>query len=170
MIGKKARTNIIQLKGLETQLEKAVTELLLWNFIGFLEDLGPGAMRCALVLDEAHRLSFDESSPVEKLLREGRKFGVSVIVASQQPEDFSTVAFSNTASKLIFSIADPKGNTSRFISQKHMIDSQRLSAGLGKLDRGTALFLSNHFGNTVKVTSFERRVAIWMAHRADQTR
>jgi DNA phosphorothioation-dependent restriction protein DptH len=93
------RAVIIQLKGLEHSLERAVTEFLLWNLIGFIEALGPGPLRCFVILDEAHKLSFSPGSPVEKLLREGRKFGLGLILASQQPEDFSSVAFANTATK-----------------------------------------------------------------------
>jgi len=86
------RVFLIQLKGLEYSLERAVTEFLLWNLIGYIEALGPSPLRCFIVLDEAHKLSFDQGSPVEKLLREGRKFGLGLILASQQPEDFSPVA------------------------------------------------------------------------------
>jgi DNA phosphorothioation-dependent restriction protein DptH len=98
------RAVIIQLKGLEHSLERAVTEFLLWNLIGFIEALGPGPLRCFVILDEAHKLSFNPGSPVEKLLREGRKFGLGLILASQQPEDFSPVAFANTATKIVFQV------------------------------------------------------------------
>jgi hypothetical protein len=102
------RIVVIQLQGLEHSLEQAVTEFLLWNLIGFIEALGPGPLRCFVVLDEAHKLSFDRGSPVEKLLREGRKFGLGLILASQQPEDFSPVAFANTATKIVFQVGDER--------------------------------------------------------------
>ena len=38
----------------------------------------------------------------EKLLREGRKFGLGIMLASQEVEDFSKVAYSNTETKFIF--------------------------------------------------------------------
>ena len=79
-----------------------MTEFLLWNLIGFIEAMGPSPLRCFVVLDEAHKLSFDRGSPVEKLLREGRKFGLGLILASQQPEEFIPVAFANTATKVVF--------------------------------------------------------------------
>src|SRR5262249_45350897 len=53
------RAVIIQLKGLEHSLERAVTEFLLWNLIGYIEALGPGPLRCFVILDEAHKLSFN---------------------------------------------------------------------------------------------------------------
>src|SRR5712692_241018 len=102
------RVFVIQLKGFEHSLERAVTEFLLWNLIGFVESVGPGLMRCFVVLDEAHKLAFVPGSPAEKLLREGRKFGLGLILASQQPEDFSRVAFANTATKMVFQVGDDK--------------------------------------------------------------
>ena len=41
---------------------------------------------------------------MERLLRLGRKFGLGLVLASQQPEDFSPVAFANTASDLPMAI------------------------------------------------------------------
>ena len=109
---------VIQLKGLEYSLERAVTEFMLWNLIGFIEAMGPGPLRCFVVLDEAHKLSFDRGSPVEKLLREGRKFGLGLILASQQPEDFSPVAFANTATKIVFQVGDERSTISRQLHRK----------------------------------------------------
>lgn len=77
---------VIQLKGLEHWLERAVTEYLLWNLIGFIEAVGPGPRRCFVVLDEAHKLALVPGSPAEKLLRGGRKFGLGLILASPTTE------------------------------------------------------------------------------------
>ena len=95
---------ILQLGGLEASVERAVTEFLLWSLIRYFEVLGPAPLRCFVVLDEAHKLAFGPGSPVDKILREGRKFGLGVILASQQPEDFSPVAFANTATKSCFKL------------------------------------------------------------------
>ena len=43
-------------------------------------------MRLAVVLDEAHRLAKDVTLP--RLMKEGRKYGLSVVVASQGVDDF----------------------------------------------------------------------------------
>ena len=104
MLDSRDRVFVIQLQGLEHSLERAVTEFLLWNLIGFVESVGPGPVRCFVILDEAHKLAFVPGSPTEKLLREGRKFGLGLILASQQPEDFSRVAFANTATKMVFQV------------------------------------------------------------------
>jgi DNA phosphorothioation-dependent restriction protein DptH len=57
MLDSRKRVFVIQLKGLERSLERAVTEFLLWNLIGFIESVGPGPLRCFVVLDEAHKLA-----------------------------------------------------------------------------------------------------------------
>jgi DNA phosphorothioation-dependent restriction protein DptH len=163
-------TYIIQLRGLEYNLERLVTELLLWNFIGFIEDQGPAPLRCLLVLDEAHRLSFAATSPIEKLLREARKFGVGVVLASQQPADFSPVAFSNTATKIIFSVSDPKGDVARYLSNKsdQKISSQQLKGLLARLKRGSAVY-SDHMGSSIiTVSSFGERAVEWQLRNAHQ--
>ena len=154
---------VIQLKGLEHSLERAVTEFLLWNLIGFIESVGPGPRRCFVVLDEAHKLALVPGSPVEKLLREGRKFGLGLILASQQPEDFSSIAFANTATKIVFQIADERGVVSRRLARKVMNPHSlaEISELITRLPRGWAYFISENVGRVVCVHSFEERVARW---------
>lgn len=157
------RTVIIQLKGLEHSLERAVTEFLLWNLIGFIEALGPGPLRCFVVLDEAHKLSFDRGSPVEKLLREGRKFGLGLILASQQPEDFSSVAFANTATKIVFQVGDERSTISRQLHRKikNAHSFGEIYQLITKLPRGWAYTVTENVGRVVKVASFPERVGRW---------
>jgi len=57
-------------------------------------------LRVAVVLDEAHRLSRDITLP--KLMKEGRKFGVVVISASQGEADFHPDVLGNAGTKIIF--------------------------------------------------------------------
>jgi DNA phosphorothioation-dependent restriction protein DptH len=157
------RAVIIQLKGLEHSLERAVTEFLLWNLIGFIEALGPGPLRCFVILDEAHKLSFNPGSPVEKLLREGRKFGLGLILASQQPEDFSTVAFVNTATKIVFQVGDDRSTISR---QLHRKIKNSHSFGdiyqvITKLPRSYAYVVTENVGRVVRITSMSGRAGRW---------
>ncbi len=157
------RAVIIQLKGLEHSLERAVTEFLLWNLIGFIEALGPGPLRCFVILDEAHKLSFNPGSPVEKLLREGRKFGLGLILASQQPEDFSPVAFANTATKIVFQVGDERSTISRQLHRKikNAHSFGEIYQLITKLPRGWAYVVTENVGRVVRVASFEGRVLRW---------
>ena len=58
------------------------------------------SLRLALVLDEAHRLARDMTLP--KLMKEGRKFGILVIVASQGLADFHPDVVGNAGTKVVF--------------------------------------------------------------------
>jgi DNA phosphorothioation-dependent restriction protein DptH len=154
---------ILQLKGLEQSLERAVTEFLLWNFIGYIEALGPSPLRCFIVLDEAHKLSFERGSPVEKLLREGRKFGLGLILASQQPEDFSPVAFANTATKIVFQVGDERSKISRQLHRKirNAHSFAELYQIITKLPRGWSYIVTENIGRVVRIASFRDRTKRW---------
>jgi len=163
MLDSRDRVFIIQLKGLERSLERVVTEVLLWNFIGFVESVGPGPVRCFVVLDEAHKLACVPGSPTEKLLREGRKFGLGLILASQQPEDFSKVAFANTATKMVFQIGDDKSAVSRQLARK-VVNSYTFAETaklITRLPRGWVYFISENVGRVVRIDAFEERIARW---------
>ncbi len=58
-------------------------------------------LRYLLVLDEAWRLV--KSPFLEPLLREGRAFGLGVIIATQFPTDLPAAIAGSTATKLFFS-------------------------------------------------------------------
>jgi hypothetical protein len=168
MIGSGGRACILQLQGLEHSLERAVTEFLLWNLVSYVESEGPGPLRCFVVLDEAHKLSFDAGSPVEKLLREGRTFGLGLILASQQPEDFSSVAFANTATKIVLQIADDRGAVSRQLYRKsqNVASYREISSLITRLPRGVAYYLSRNRGRVVRLHSFEERASRWRPREA----
>jgi DNA phosphorothioation-dependent restriction protein DptH len=156
LIDKRNEVWILQLGGLEASVERAVTEFLLWSLIRYFEMLGQAPLRCFVILDEAHKLAFGPGSPVEKILREGRKFGLGVILASQQPEDFSGVAFANTATKIVFQTADTSGHVSRELHRKtkngHSLEY--ISKTLGTLARGFAYVVIANTGHVTRMLSF----------------
>jgi hypothetical protein len=57
-------------------------------------------LRLATVLDEAHRLARDVTLP--KIMKEGRKFGVAVVVASQGLADYHPDVVGNAGTKVVF--------------------------------------------------------------------
>jgi len=148
---------ILKLNGLEDSVEKAVTEFLLWNLLRFFESIGPGPLRCYIVLDEAHRLAMSEGSPVERLLREGRKFGIGVILASQQPEDFTSVAYTNTATKLAFQLFDTNGRVVKQLRQRALegMSGEKLLKAVSTLPRGSAYVVTSQSSAIVDLFSYE---------------
>ncbi len=60
-------------------------------------------IRLSLVLDEAYKYAF-EGSPLIPILREGRKFGISVLLASQMLNDFPEAVTANVGTKIVLSM------------------------------------------------------------------
>ena len=154
------KITVLGFRGLESSVQRLATEFVLWNLIGHLESVGPQPLRAFVVLDEAHRMSFADNSPVEKLLREARKFGVGLMLASQQPEDFSAVAFANTATKIVFQITDDRSVVSRNIHRKISKRSfPEVFETITRLPRGCAFVVTGNVGYRVKIASLEERSA-----------
>jgi DNA phosphorothioation-dependent restriction protein DptH len=93
-----------------------------------------GTMRLAVVLDEAHRIAKDVTLP--KLMKEGRKFGISVVVASQGLADFHREVLTNAGTKIVFRTNYPESrNTAGFLRGR---EGQDLSQQIEQLGVGAA--------------------------------
>lgn len=55
-------------------------------------------MRIFAVVDEAHKLSYEET--LTELIREARKYGVGILLASQSVKDFDRVVFDMVGTKI----------------------------------------------------------------------
>ncbi len=95
----------IDLTGLPDEQTRALGALTLIQFIkekmrqeGAQEQ---GAIRLITVLDEAWKIAGEENSDVVMIVREGRKYNFSLIVASQNPTDISQAIFSNVGTTFI---------------------------------------------------------------------
>lgn len=82
-------------------LRKVYREMFRW---GQTQEL-----RLAVVLDEAHRLARDVTLP--KIMKEGRKYGIAVVVASQGVDDFHRDVLSNAGTKVAFRCNYPQSRT-----------------------------------------------------------
>jgi DNA phosphorothioation-dependent restriction protein DptH len=163
LLNDSSKVHILQFRGLEGKTQRVLVELLLWHLFYFLKNRGQHPLNLFCVLDEAHHLSFRESGPVDSLLREARKFGLGVIFASQQPEDFSPAAFSNTASKLVFQITDPMAKVSRALAAKcsNYQDADDIKRIVSQQKQGHALFVTKNKGFLVRVADFRKRATLW---------
>jgi len=92
------------------------------------------ALRLAIVLDEAHRLAKDTTLP--KIMKEGRKFGISVVVASQGLADFHSDVVENAGSKVVFRTNHPMSKkVAGFLRTR---TSQDLTPAIEQLQVGVA--------------------------------
>lgn len=160
---RKQRVHILQFRGLEGKTRRIIVEVLLWHLFFYLKSLGQGPLRLYCVLDEAHHLSFRDGGPVDSLLREARKFGLGLIFASQQPEDFSPAAFSNSATKLVFQTSDPGLKVSKFLAAKcvNYGDPNQVRDLISVLQQGDAFFITKNKGYLVSVADLKKRGTLW---------
>ncbi|MEO0974803.1 MAG: hypothetical protein AAFX85_17080, partial [Pseudomonadota bacterium] len=83
----------------DDKLKSALAEMILIQLQGYmLRGEAPRALRRVLVFDEAWRAS--QSDRLIQLAREGRAFGVAVVVGTQFPDDLSPDLVGNLATKL----------------------------------------------------------------------
>jgi len=157
------RVHVLQFRGLEGKTQRVVVELLLWHLFFYLKSEGQNPLRVYCVLDEAHHLSFRDGGPIDSLLREARKFGLGLIFASQQPEDFSPAAYSNSASKLVFQTTDPTLKISKVLAQKcrNHEDPKGIHDLISVLHQGEAFFITQNKGYSVRIADFRRRATLW---------
>jgi hypothetical protein len=107
-------------------------------------------LRLAIVLDEAHRLAKDITLP--KIMKEGRKFGIVVIVASQELTDFHQGVIGNVGTKIIFRINHPDSRKVAGLLQASTgVDLARQISQLGV---GNAYVQTPEMFNAIKVEMY----------------
>lgn len=74
---------IIQLTALQSDIQRIISEFILWDLWSYKTQKGSKDKPFVVVLDESHNLDFGSNSPCGKILQEGRKFGWSAIFATQ---------------------------------------------------------------------------------------
>ncbi|MGV8080003.1 MAG: ATP-binding protein [Syntrophales bacterium] len=95
-----SHATIVRLSNLATpELMVAVSRFMLQKIYSDMLAKGPtNQIRVFAVIDEAHKLSYDET--LTELVREARKYGVGLLLASQSPKDFDRVAFDLMGTKI----------------------------------------------------------------------
>ncbi|QYN37777.1 DUF87 domain-containing protein [Pseudonocardia sp. DSM 110487] len=126
---------VLDVHGLMEQVQLAVGAFVLRKVYREMFRWGQtGQLRLAVVLDEAHRLARDVTLP--KIMKEGRKYGVAVVVASQGVDDFHKDVLSNAGTKVAFRCNYPQSRTvAGFLRGR---DGQDMSAALEQLAVGQA--------------------------------
>jgi hypothetical protein len=98
VIDLRAQLEVVQLAASSFLLRKLYREMFNWP--------ADSTIKVAAILDEAHRFAKDKSLP--KILKEGRKYGVSVVVASQSVDDFDKNVLVNCGTKIVFKTNFPE--------------------------------------------------------------
>lgn len=162
--------NIMQLKGFVPDIQKIITEFLLWDLYNYSERKGEKNSPIPVLLDEMQNLNHKESSPTTKILKEGRKFGWSSWLATQSISSIKNnggdiSALFNAAQQIHFA---PPEDQIPFISKNISTNNderKRIEQKLSSLNKGECIV--NGYANingelkkvieTIEVTPLEYR-------------
>lgn len=119
---------IIQLTALQSDIQKIISEFILWDLWSYKTQNGSKDKPFVVVLDESHNLDFGSNSPCGKILQEGRKFGWSAIFATQavkslfKPDEIAKL--DNVEEKIFF---HPTDNSLKSIADtiSHDVNSKK---------------------------------------------
>lgn len=143
---------VIDLSKLHTpELMKSVARFVLQAVYNNMLAQGPSkSIKLYVVLDEAHKLSFDKT--LTDLIREARKYGIGFLLASQSVRDFEEVVFENMGTKIALQLGgeDAKYLAEHFGTADKMLREQVLKL-LPSQNVCRALVRSNHFEPFVQV-------------------
>jgi DNA phosphorothioation-dependent restriction protein DptH len=140
------KNSIIDLSKLHTpELMKSVARFVLQAVYNRMLADGPSkSIKLYVVIDEAHKLSYDQT--LTDLIREARKYGVGFILASQSVRDFATVVFENMGTKIALQL---EGEDAKFMAENFgATDKTSKDAVLSMLPSQKplrALIRNNHF-------------------------
>lgn len=108
------RCHVLQLAGFLRDSSRLITEFSLIDLYWYYRGSGTEASPRVLVLDEIQNLDHREETPLAQLLREGRKFGFSLILATQTMSNLEKDQrdrLFNAAHKLFFRPTDTELRT-----------------------------------------------------------
>lgn len=148
-------TTVVELKDFPTETVKsAIAEFFinkLFYYIYSLEKSKKLNLYC--VIDEAHRLMY-ENSPLDRLFRESRKYGVGVILASQRPTDFNETVLANVGGILSFQCSLEKD--AKFVGKQLNLETRKIK-NLVEPGLGYIKFSRNEKAEKIKITPLDER-------------
>lgn len=168
----KSRTTIIQLASLSRDIMQLATEFSLWDLYAYACSYGNKNKPLPIVLDEVQNLDHKLDSPLGKMLTEGRKYGISLILATQTLSVLKNEEqdrLFQAAHKLFFAPAETESmsyaklleqaipGTDRKVWLKELVNLQKgecISVGLHQ-DRHGNITTS---AKTIKVANLESRL------------
>jgi len=146
------QNSVINLSTLHTpELMKSVARFVLQAVYNKMLADGPSKkIKLYVVIDEAHKLSYDQT--LTDLIREARKYGVGFILASQSVRDFATVVFENMGTKIALQL---EGEDAKFMAENFgatdKISKEAVLKMLPTQKPMRALIRNNHFEPFVQV-------------------
>ncbi len=165
-------TRLIQLATLSRDIWRLATEFILWDLYSYVCAHGSKNNPLPVVLDEVQNLDQKLDSPLGKMLTEGRKYGVSLILATQTlsnlKKDEQDRLF-QAAHKLFFAPAETEIDSYAKLLEQAVPNTTKKAwlQELAKLKKGECISVGLHMNTSgfveqgakvVKVTSLGDRL------------
>lgn len=164
--------HIFQLTGFQRQIQQVMIEFMLWDLFQYAAKSGTEAKPLPIVLDEIQNLNFNANSPTVKILREGRKFGLSGIFATQSLDSMKgtdSEAIYNATQQVHFLPPDTQVKSISKSLTSSVVGMKDIESQLKSLHKGEAIVngptlngamnITAPQNNVVKITSFENRTS-----------
>ena len=91
------------------KLKAVVCEFFMRKLRYYLDKIGESREpRLYVIIDEAHRLKYEREASAGQLLKEARKYGVGMLLSTQDPVDFTDVVYNNIGGIMSLQLTDPK--------------------------------------------------------------
>lgn len=142
---------VIQLTGINKDIQKIITEMVLWDLWYYKTSHGGDEKQpFAVILDECQNLSFGNDSPCTKILQEGRKFGWSGWFATQflkgKLDNNAINMLQNSEEQIYFNPPDNSVETIAKTLTKDNTDKKYWESKLSDLKKGQCIV----YGPTVE--------------------
>ena len=163
---------IIQLTGYTKDVQRIITEMILWDLWYYKTQNGSKDKPFAVILDEAQNLNFGDNSPCTKILTEGRKFGWSAWFATQflkgQMGKSTINRLQNAAQKIYFAQTEEEAVSVANNFADNNEDKKNWTKKLINLEKGSCISygpIADDDGNIlstqpvkIKITSLNERI------------
>ena len=134
---------IIQLTGFTKDVQRIITEMILWDLWNYKLNNGSKDNPFTVVLDECQNLNFGDNSPCKKILLEGRKFGWSAWFSTQflkgQMDKATISGLQNAAQKIYFAQTEEEAPVVASVFADSNDDKKEWTKKLIGLEKGTCI-------------------------------
>lgn len=134
---------IIQLTGFTKDIQKIITEMILWDLWNYKLQHGSKDNPFAVILDEAQNLNFKSDSPSTRILTEGRKFGWSAWFATQflkgQMDKATISRLQNSGEKIYFAQTEEEASSMATSLSVDTEERKKWTKRLINLKKGTCI-------------------------------
>ncbi|MDB5776785.1 MAG: ATP-binding protein [Herbaspirillum sp.] len=154
------RTTVLKMTSGIKDLMLAASQFMLEKIYATMLAAGPSkTLRAMVCVDEAHKLCGDET--VTMLIKEARKYGLGVILSSQETRDFHPSIFANTGTLIALALEDADATV--MARNLGLVDKSAQKAAKELIlnqANGRALVRSQHFlpYAEIQIESFEERI------------